>query len=94
MMTKIDKVKNSAYMVLNDFAFCFDRNDDGSKFITVYNLKNVGQCSLFIIGKDLIRLKSSNMSEANKYKSLFIIERNKEGLRRGYAEWESTQKSE
>lgn len=92
-MTKVDKIKNSAYMVLANMAIVFEKTSTLNK-LNVINLKNTEQITSFrIVDASTILLISSNMSEANKYKSMLIVERNKSSLIGGYASWVNTQKS-
>lgn len=92
-MTKLDKVKNSAYMVISDLSYCFEKHNN-IRYIRVYNNKDLKQTTLFLVRPDgSCLMQGSNMSEANKYKCLALLERNKAELLRGYIAWESTQKS-
>lgn len=89
---KIEEVKNNSYMMIYSLAFQFFMKD-GIYYIKVTNLKNLKQISIFrVIGYKSILFCSSNMSEANKYKSIAIVERNKRELIEGCKEWVNTQK--
>ena len=93
-MKKVDIIKDESYMVLSGLAFRFLVKNN-QYFIEVINLKNLSQSSIFII-RDMssILFCRSNMSEANKYKSIAIVERNKKDLVEGCKLWVSTQKRE
>lgn len=93
-MKGAEKIKDRAYMVLLDLAFCFDINEY-NKIIKIYNLKNIKQVTLLLVRNDgSFLLRNSNMSEANKYKGLDIAERNKEELMEGLRQWESILKED
>lgn len=93
-MKSVEKIKDRAYMVLSDLAFCFDINEY-NKIIKIYNLKNIKQVTLLLVRNDgSFLLRNSNMSEANKYKGLAIAERNKEELMEGLRQWESILKED
>ena len=78
-MTKIQQIENDAYMILCDIAFLFGTNN-GKKCIYAFNLKNIKQKALFQVrGSDLL-LYQSNMSKENTYKSMIIVERNKQKM--------------
>ena len=93
-MARVDLIKNSAFMVLGGLAFVFDKTNS-TPTILVYNLKNISQYTKFVIMDDgRILFTDSNMSEANKWKSIALVERNKSTLIEGYKEWVSIQRGE
>ena len=89
-MNKLDSIKDKAYMVLCNLAFLFYKRDN-VKIVSVYNLKNLRQKAEFNIIENRMLLRDSSMSEANTYKAMAILERNKDFLLEGYKKWESTQ---
>ena len=94
-MSRVDKIKDDAYMCLSDIAFCFNKDINNQYQIIAYNINNVNQTTVFNIRPDFsFQLRDSSMSETNKYKSLAIIERNKTELIRGLKQWVNTQKKE
>lgn len=86
---RIEELKNRSYMVLSNLAFVFDSLGT----INVYSVKSARQIATYkIIDKNTIRLINSNTSEVNRWKSMALIERNKEELIEGYTKWASMQK--
>lgn len=89
-MSKLDVILDNSYMVLSQLAFVFRKGN----YIDVYNVKDIKQITTFRIrDAESILLCESNMSEANKYKSMAIIERNKKFLIGGYSQWVNTQRN-
>lgn len=92
-MTRLDVIKKAAYMVISDLSYCFEKQNN-IRYIRVYNNKNLNQTTLFLVRPDgSCLIQGSNMSEANKYKCMALLERNKAELVRGYIMWENTQKN-
>lgn len=79
-------LEDNAFMVLWGFAFCFEKD-----LLKVYNLNRPEEFATYRYGKDRFFYKESNLNEADTYKVLAIVERNKEELLKGYNEWESIQ---
>ncbi len=90
-MNKTEHIKESAYMIVSDMAFLFSINE-GMPIVTVINLKNTKTMAHFRAVNNQLLLSSSNLSEANKYKVMLLVERNKEFLLGGLMQWANTQK--
>lgn len=83
-MKKVERIMDDAYMVLSNLAFLFKPGN----VIEVFNTKNITQKAVYRIrDSESVLLCDCNMSEANKYKSMAIMERNKKFLIEGYSEW-------
>jgi hypothetical protein len=87
-MTKTETIKNNAIMILSDIAFVFQPTT-----LIAYNMKNIQQTAVFRIdtkGKRFLMTQSS-MSNENTYKSMLIVERNKDFLYEEWLDWVNTQ---
>lgn len=91
-MNKLDSLKDRAYMVLCNLAFLFCKRNNVRK-VSVYNIKNPNQKAEFNIIENRMLLSDSSMSDANTYKAMAILERNKDFILEGYKKWESIQKN-
>ena len=83
------------YMMLCGLSFKFCKDSNNVYYLNVSLEKRPDLRTIFNVRKDgSFLLKSSTMSAENKYKSIAIVERNKNSLFEGMKRWVSTQKSE
>lgn len=83
---KIEDVKRQAFLVMSEMAFLVCKNENNRPFLRVLNLNNLSiylDCNIY---NNQFRLRSTNMSEVNKYKVLLYIERNKDRILRSLKE--------
>ena len=94
-MSKAEEIKQKAVMILNDIAFGFSTVDGHPRLVAV-NLKNIKQTATFLPRekerKKDFQLVNSALSEANTYKTMIIVEKNKAYLLEELNKWENTQR--
>ena len=90
MKTKLERIENDAYMILQGLAFGFAQNGTVNEVVAI-NLKNLDQVVHFRQRNTDLLLGESSMSKENTYKAMIIAERNKERLVEGLNTWANTQ---
>lgn len=85
-MTKLDKIKDSAYMIFNDMSFNYVKQDNNLVLVAI-NLKNTNQTSQFCIRGDRFIFVDGNMSKENTYKAMLIVEKNNHRFVEGMHKW-------
>lgn len=84
-MTKLEKLQQDAFFIMDGFAFLMKYNNQGKKYLEIINQRNLKQfmiCNIY--ERSLIRLHDTNFSNENKYKVLLFIERNKDIILKEY----------
>ena len=80
-MEEIEELRKQAYMIINNIAFMFKKNEHNTLFRQVVDVDNVEYKAKFRLVNDDFELVSSTFSESKrKYEMLYYIEKNKELL--------------